>query len=270
MRMEALRRIISGGAIIAVALLLSGCGRAPQTASVIVEAPLSASSSRPESPASPQRDGATERTLRPAEKIEARIPSKMALQAPFASQAPLGKWDQVHEETCEEASMIMAAKYFSRQPLTADIMEAELRQLVDWEAENGYGLDLTARQAAEILEDKFGLKAEIIKEVTADRIKYEISQGRLVIVPAAGRLLDNPNFKSPGPIYHMLIIKGYDEQEFIANDPGTRKGNGFAYSYANLLAAIHDWTPALVGSDGRMSEADMARGEQVMISIAEK
>jgi hypothetical protein len=41
----------------------------------------------------------------------------------------------------------------------------------------------------------------------------------------------------------MLVIVGYDSNGFITNDPGTRKGEGYRYSFATLMAAIHDWNP---------------------------
>lgn len=196
------------------------------------------------------------------------IPAAKTLSVAFASQAPLANWDALHEETCEEAAMIMAVKYFTQSALSAQIMEDELQALVQWEADHDYGQDLTAAETAKILADKFGVSAQAVTEVTAERIKYEISQGHLVLVPTAGRMLDNPNFKTPGPIYHMLVIKGYDGKRFITNDPGTRKGNGFTYLYDNVLSAVHNWTPELVGADGKMSDANMIRGEKVMIIVS--
>ena len=76
-----------------------------------------------------------------------------------------------------------------------------------------------------------------------EQIKKEIASGRPVIVPAAGRILPNPNFTPPGPKYHMLVIKGYNSTQFITNDQGTRKGDGFVYTYNSLLNALHDWDP---------------------------
>ncbi len=40
----------------------------------------------------------------------------------------------------------------------------------------------------------------------------------------------------------MLVIKGYNKNGFITNDPGTRRGADFAYSYETLEKAISDWT----------------------------
>ena len=49
------------------------------------------------------------------QKITAVIPASLELPVAFASQAPFGNWDKIHEETCEEASMINVAKYYAKQ-----------------------------------------------------------------------------------------------------------------------------------------------------------
>lgn len=193
------------------------------------------------------------------------VPSKIELRVTFASQAPFANWDELHQEACEEASMIVAAKYFLRQPLDEKIMEEEIQKLVKWEEENGYQVDLTAAEAVAVLEKYFGLRARVEKEVTVDRIKYELSLGNLIIAPAAGRQLGNPYFRAPGPIYHMLVIKGYDSDEFITNDVGTKRGDGFKYKYNQLISAIHDWDHDLA-QDG-MTDEEIGRGEKVMIAV---
>lgn len=195
----------------------------------------------------------------------ASIPARLELPVLFAQQAPFGNWDAAHEEACEEASMIMAEKYFTKQKLDETIMEQELQKILAWESENGYAVDLTAEETVYILKQYYGLDARISREVTVDRIKYELAQGNLIIIPAAGRDLKNPNFKRPGPIYHMLVIKGYNGTQFITNDPGTRKGNGYRYAYNVLINAIHDWNHQLA-EDG-MTEAEMRQGEKVMIVV---
>jgi len=81
-------------------------------------------------------------------------------------------------------------------------------------------------------------------------IKKEIAAGHPVIVPAAGKVLPNPNFTNGGPNYHMLLIIGYDQTDFITNDPGTRNGKNFRYTYDGLINAIHDWNPNNI-LDGR-------------------
>ena len=194
------------------------------------------------------------------------VPTKLELPVGFAQQAPFANWDTVHEESCEEASMIMAARYFKSQPISEQIMEEELQKILKWEQDQGYQVDLTAAETAKVLKDYYGLTAKVTAEVTVDKIKYELAKGSLVIIPAAGRELKNPNFKVPGPIYHMLLIKGYDSSRFITNDPGTRRGNSYRYSYEDLLQAVHNWNHER--ALGGMTDAEMAQGERVMIIVS--
>lgn len=203
---------------------------------------------------------------KPKPKTEIKVPSDYLLPVLFSQQAPFANWDAIHEETCEEASMIMAVKYFNKQPLNESIMENEIQELLGWQEKGGYKVDLTADETAYILNNYYKINATTTSEVTVDRIKYEISKGNLILVPVAGRELDNPNFKTPGPIYHMLVIKGYNESEFITNDPGTRKGNGFKYTYSNLLDSVHDWDHQL--ALGGMTDEEISQGEKVMIIVS--
>ncbi|OGY45459.1 MAG: hypothetical protein A2744_02110 [Candidatus Buchananbacteria bacterium RIFCSPHIGHO2_01_FULL_44_11] len=183
----------------------------------------------------------------------------------FTSQAPYGVWDELHGEACEEASMIMVAKYFKQQLLDSHIAEQAILDLVEWENDNDYEVDLTAAETSEILSQYFGLKSELIYDVTAERIKKELAQGKLIIVPAAGRQLGNPYFQTPGPIYHMLVITGYDQDEFITNDPGTKRGEGFKYKFQTLLGAVADWDHTL-DSDG-MTDQEIDSTQSVIIAV---
>ncbi|OGY44665.1 MAG: hypothetical protein A3B89_04250 [Candidatus Buchananbacteria bacterium RIFCSPHIGHO2_02_FULL_40_13] len=224
-------------------LFLTGCLR--QSPSVIVNLPAEevkqqAAGTLPVIKADNNISDASKTTL-PA---QVAIPAKLELKVAFAPQAPFANWDELHEEACEEASIITAAKYFSHQPLDEKIMDEEIYKLADWEGVNGYKIDLSAAETAQVLKNYYQLNAKVVEDVSVDRIKYELSRGNLVIVPAAGRELQNPYFRTPGPIYHMLVIRGYDNDEFITNEVGTKRGDGFRYKYQRLIDAVHDWNPA--------------------------
>jgi hypothetical protein len=185
----------------------------------------------------------------------------------FASQAPFANWDELHEEACEEAAMIMAVKYFKNEPLSPHIMEQGILNLVEWEKENGYKVDLSANETVEVLKNYFSQSSKIITDVTFETIKRKLLDGNLIIVPAAGRQLGNPNFTGEGPIYHMLVVRGYDDKtnEFITNDPGTRKGEGYRYKYQKLIDAVHDWDHSL--AEGGMINEEMEQWRKVMIAV---
>ncbi|OIO48240.1 MAG: hypothetical protein AUJ34_03515 [Parcubacteria group bacterium CG1_02_41_12] len=197
------------------------------------------------------------------------VPLEYNLAVPFQSQAPRANWDLPYQEACEEASLIMAHAFFNGTGLTADSMETSINKLVDWEMETfGYYKDTTSKEVELMAKEYFGLSAELDYEVSADNIKKYISQNKLVLVPAAGRMLPNPYFSGDGPLYHMLIIRGYTlNGKFITNDPGTKRGEAFLYSYDDLLNAIHDWPRAHGGYKDNVSEQEMASGELVMIVV---
>jgi len=192
---------------------------------------------------------------------------KLNLEVPFATQAPYSVWDDLHNEACEEASMIIAYYYFNNKKLNADLMEQEILSLISWEEKNGYVVDVTAQETVDILSAKFNLTAKLIYTVTVEQIKSELLKGNLVIIPVAGRLLGNPNFKTPGPLYHMLVIRGFDEDEFITNDPGTRKGENYRYKYKTIINAIHDW-PKSGFTKEHVTEEEMNQGQKVIISVS--
>lgn len=197
-------------------------------------------------------------------------PKTILYTVPFASQAPHAVWDDLHNEACEEASMIMADSFFHKNSLDKDIMENKIQELVKWEGENGYTVDITAQETVEILKKYFFLTAEVKSVASAQDIFNELDQGKLVIVPAAGRLLKNPNYKTPGPLYHMLLVRGYDlnTKEIITNDPGTRKGEGYRYGYNILINAIHDWPKQGKGKED-VSEEEMKAGKKVIIIVSQ-
>jgi len=92
-----------------------------------------------------------------------------------------------------------------------------------------------------MIREVYGLKTEIKKDYTENDLKRALTDGKLVILSLNGRLLGNPNFRSPGPIYHMLVLRGWNEKEFITNDPGTRKGKNYTYTYETLHNAAAEW-----------------------------
>ncbi len=143
-------------------------------------------------------------------------------------------------------SLVMVRYFYEERRLTPQTAEDELQSLSTWETENGYGMDVSAAEIAKIAKDKFGMNARVIEEVTLEKIVVELQAGRPVIVPAAGRELGNPYFSGAGPWYHMLVITGYTKSafgdKFVTNDPGTKRGEKYAYDAKVLLSAIHDWT----------------------------
>lgn len=167
------------------------------------------------------------------------------LSIPFTSQAPTANWDQPWQDACEEASVLMVDYYYNNKNLPNKIsVEQTLFDMVAWQEKNWQShSNLPVAKLAEYVEENFNYQAEIIENLTVEKIEEYLSQGLPVIVPANGKILDNPYFSHGGPEYHMLVIKGFlhDEQKFITNDPGTRRGEDFIYSYENMMSSIADW-----------------------------
>lgn len=171
------------------------------------------------------------------------LPAEYNLAVPFTTQAPYSDWNLPYQEACEEASAAIVHYYWAGKTFTQAIANEEILSAVDFETTT-YGdyKDTTAEQTAQFIRDFYHYDTvDVIYNPTVEHIKREVFEGNPVIVPAYGKVLENPNFRSGGPLYHMLVIKGYTADTFITNDPGTRKGADFIYSIDNLMTAMGDW-----------------------------
>jgi hypothetical protein len=189
------------------------------------------------------------------EKADPVLPAEVNLKVPFTSQAPSQNWDATHEEFCEEASMLMAGSYIKKQTIDG-IKDAEtkLQAIKSFEIKRlGYFEDTTAEETALILREYFEIpKVEVVYTPTINDVKTALAGNKVIIVPLAGREIGNPNFTPPGPLYHMLLIKGYTKNgELITNDPGTRKGADYIYKEEVIMEAIHDWNGGKVETGKR-------------------
>ncbi len=192
-------------------------------------------------------DKAEQETIVRPENMAEKIPEKILIKVPFTTQAPFAKWDEIHEEACEEASIIMLRYYFSKEKLTREIAEKEIQDLVAFQNKKYDDFkDTTAQQTADLFLDFYrefpeGKKLKVVYDFDKADLKKNLARGFPIIVPAAGRELGNPNFTAPGPLYHNLVLTGYDGDTIITNDPGTRKGEGYEYNVDILYSAIHDF-----------------------------
>ncbi|MEK7188968.1 MAG: C39 family peptidase [Patescibacteria group bacterium] len=196
------------------------------------------------------------------------IPDAYNLEVPFQSQAPHANWELPYQEACEEASLIMAGRFFSGESLSAEEMDSEIKKLVAWEQDTfGYYEDTTAGEVVRMAADYFNLNATLDYDTSVENIQRHIVSGKLVVVPAAGRILQNPYFSGEGPLYHMLVIRGYTPTHFITNDPGTRRGEEFIYTHDALINAIHDWPREHGGFKDNVTEDEMHAGTPVLIVL---
>jgi|GEM_PF-304926 hypothetical protein len=171
------------------------------------------------------------------------LPAQINLDVTFYSQAPFGDWGMPYQEACEEASLLLAYNYVMERSVTAEEFEQELLDMVAWEVTMfGQYEHTTIEQTARILNEylEYG-EWEILTNPSEEELKSHLAAGNPIVAPFAGRYLGNPYFTGLGPVYHMLVIRGYDDTHFITNDVGTRHGENFIYEYNILMNALHDW-----------------------------
>ncbi|MDD3284257.1 MAG: C39 family peptidase [Patescibacteria group bacterium] len=178
---------------------------------------------------------------RPQTKLE------INLKIPFTIQSPDQKWDEDYKEGCEEASILMVYSFLENKDITVESAMKDIGDMISWQKESfGSQFDLSATTTIELAENFFNVSGEIIEFNSIEDMKDILSSGVPLILPTAGRELKNPNFKGVGPLYHMLVVKGFTKEGMmITNDPGTRKGKDYIYDENILWNAIADWDSGL-------------------------
>jgi len=171
------------------------------------------------------------------------LPGSINLDVTFFPQAPEADWNMPWQEACEEASVVQAVYYAKGKPLSKEAFKEEILNLVEWQIQRfGDYKHTTIHQTAEIVRDHFDYKDyEIMENPTVGSIKKELSDHHVIVAPFAGKLLGNPFYSNEGPNYHMLVIKGYDDKNFITNDVGTRRGENFIYPQNKIMSSMHDY-----------------------------
>lgn len=190
--------------------------------------------------------------------------SSLIAHVPFTVQAPFAEWaDPIFQDACEEASVVMAAAWVSDTTLTKELAKRDITALAKHQKQlYGHSVDTSIGDTEKLLRDFLQVTTtEVKRGVTVSDIKEALAADRIVIVPTDGRKLGNPNFKQPGPPRHMLVVIGYDDttKEFIVNDPGTRKGEGYRYDQSVLYDAMLDYPT------GKHAEAKSA--DKVMLTV---
>lgn len=174
-------------------------------------------------------------------------PKVLISSVPFTSQAPLGEWtDSRQQDGCEEASILIAGSWATQVEIgNADEALQKIIRLSELSEEMfGSFHDSSASDTLKLYQKYWELQTgTVVYDIELEDIKKVLAKGQLVIVPADGRLLNNPNFTNGGPDRHMLVIIGYDDKSgyFVTNEPGTRKGKNYRYTYEVMMNAINDY-----------------------------
>ncbi|PIQ78538.1 hypothetical protein COV81_04785 [Candidatus Peregrinibacteria bacterium CG11_big_fil_rev_8_21_14_0_20_41_10] len=181
-----------------------------------------------------------------SEATPQQLPAEKIHKVPFISQAPFGDWaDDRQQDGCEEASLLMAYGWATGQALTNTEALAEILAMSAYEDENyGFHNDSSAADTQRLMTDYLHYSnTELIYDFTIDDMRSQLASGNIIVIPANGIALHNPNFTNGGPERHALVITGYNDAKshFITNDPGTRNGKDYIYSYTTLFEAIRDY-----------------------------
>ncbi|NCC70558.1 hypothetical protein EOM09_03170 [bacterium] len=166
---------------------------------------------------------------------------------PFTTQSPFANWENsMQQDGCEEASSIMAMKWVQNENLEKEDALNYILNISEYiEEKYGEYRDISVYDIKNwIFNDYFKYEnVEVLENVTKETIINKLNNNNILLIPTNGRLLENPNFVSPGPKTHMVVILGYDIEKniFIVNDPGTRLGENYEYNMDILYNAIYSY-----------------------------
>lgn len=214
----------------------------------------------------PDREENTDSADKAQEEPDGLTDKVYLANVPFTSQAPTGQWsDPRQQDGCEEASILMAAEWMTGGSIpSTEYALSKMRSLSEM-AESMFGsfADSSAADSLKLFRAYTGTTRGVLTyDMTIADIKAELAQGNIVIAPMNGQALGNPNFTGAGPERHFLAIIGYDDATgmFTTNDPGTRNGKNYRYTYATLFAAMRDYPTG--------DHEPISSNRRAMISIA--
>jgi uncharacterized protein YvpB len=174
-------------------------------------------------------------------------PNQLIIDVPFTPQAPFAQWDDPRQQDgCEEAAMVMAWHWINDDFLLKQEAKDEILALNNFEEKLlGESTDTSIEDIIKIFREYYQYdNIRTVYDISVQDIKDELLAGNIVLVPTDGTILKNPYYTQPGPTRHMLVIKGFNDKknQFITNDPGTKRGEGFKYNYEVIMNAIINYS----------------------------
>lgn len=172
--------------------------------------------------------------------------SATMLAVPFTSQSPRGIWIEPWQNACEETVTIMVDHFYKGDTsLSTHAAETSILWMYNTKTRRfGWSLDENASTIVQWINDYLPWEAHVVETPTIAMMQAEIDAGRPIILPVYAPYLSNPFF-SGFFAYHTIVLSGYDDEKkvFITQEPGTRRGANFTYSYETILKAMHDFVP---------------------------
>lgn len=171
---------------------------------------------------------------------EINLPDTFVLDVPFVPQAPFANWD-IHNDSCEEAGILLAHYYYQGEDLTKEQADQELRDMIQYQMENfGGHEDIFTEMIARLAREYYGYQPRII-EVDIDRLKEEIYAGNPVILLTTAAYLKPEKNDYPEMGYHIIDAIGYNQYGIVTHDVGTITGEKTTYSNHIIMNAIADY-----------------------------
>src|SRR3989344_2359015 len=110
-----------------------------------------------------ESSGGTETFPLEPEKSRQPISESINIKVGFTSQAPFGVWDHLHNDACEEASILMAYAWANEVVLNPQLADRELKKMAEWQVANfGFFESTTAEQTARLAREFYGLKVNLV------------------------------------------------------------------------------------------------------------
>lgn len=180
---------------------------------------------------------------RPIEALGAvagyRMPTMTRLTVPYTVQAPFANWN-IHEESCEEAALLMADQYATSLPEQSPAWYDKRLRDMKQQQKNVWGSekDLTIAEMDALWDLAFSRPGPSLREVTntVDALKWHLAHQRVIIIPVMSHQLRNPHY-GPKSVYHMITLIGFEGDTFIANDPGIKQGRAWVYPASVVMDA---------------------------------
>lgn len=86
------------------------------------------------------------------------------------------------------------------------------------------------------IEDYDGGVSKVITAPSVEAIKYQVSQGNIIIGYLDTSVLNNPYYDSDFKVFVSVI--GYSDTHFVTSESGIRNGNGFVYLISDFMKAL--------------------------------
>jgi len=173
------------------------------------------------------------------------LPTRVLLQVPFTTQAPLGNWAQ-HQESCEAANLAQLWFYWSHNRsvvIDPQVADRYIRLMDAWKSQP----DLNSTMVGQLAQKHWGWAYQLVPN-NPTAIAEQLSAGRPLLAEVRTHGLGNSHYPGYTSHYeqtgwsvpHFVTIIGYDQTGVWLNDPGISWGRGYHITYAQLTHAIDD------------------------------